>query len=121
MRYLIRSVDCDWTSVTSCLLFMPEAETTAHGSCRLYKQGNRRPFASGFLQQFVQTTRKTSLTTLLYTPRLLSEYSNMGSVELPWIKTNPSIVFFTDFDGTITLEDSKLPVCLRNAPWWTRS
>lgn len=30
----------------------------------------------------------------------------MGSIELPWIKTNPSIVFFTDFDGTITLEDS---------------
>lgn len=30
----------------------------------------------------------------------------MGSVELPWISTNPSVVFFTDFDGTITLEDS---------------
>lgn len=34
----------------------------------------------------------------------------MGSIELPWIKTNPSIVFFTDFDGTITLEDSKSPL-----------
>ena len=31
----------------------------------------------------------------------------MGSIDLPWIHNNPSIIFFTDFDGTITLEDSK--------------
>ncbi|KAH8697743.1 putative phosphoesterase [Talaromyces proteolyticus] len=30
----------------------------------------------------------------------------MGSVELPYIRTNPKIIFFTDFDGTITLKDS---------------
>lgn len=30
----------------------------------------------------------------------------MGSVDLPYIKTNPKIIFFTDFDGTITLKDS---------------
>ncbi|KAJ9363375.1 hypothetical protein DTO280E4_2783 [Paecilomyces variotii] len=26
--------------------------------------------------------------------------------DLPYIKTNPKIIFFTDFDGTITIEDS---------------
>ncbi|KAL1973239.1 hypothetical protein VTN31DRAFT_5874 [Thermomyces dupontii] len=30
----------------------------------------------------------------------------MGSVDLPYIKSNPKIIFFTDFDGTITLKDS---------------
>ncbi|KKK19088.1 putative Phosphoserine phosphatase [Aspergillus rambellii] len=30
----------------------------------------------------------------------------MGSTSLPYLKTNPQIIFFTDFDGTITLEDS---------------
>ncbi|GIJ81803.1 hypothetical protein Asppvi_000306 [Aspergillus pseudoviridinutans] len=30
----------------------------------------------------------------------------MGSTELPYMKTNPKIIFFTDFDGTITLADS---------------
>ncbi|PGH31791.1 hypothetical protein GX50_05457 [[Emmonsia] crescens] len=30
----------------------------------------------------------------------------MGSVELPAMKTKPKIIFFTDFDGTITLKDS---------------
>lgn len=32
----------------------------------------------------------------------------MASTDLPFMKTNPSVIFFTDFDGTITLEDSKL-------------
>jgi hypothetical protein len=31
----------------------------------------------------------------------------MGFTELPYMKTNPKIIFFTDFDGTITLADSK--------------
>jgi hypothetical protein len=31
----------------------------------------------------------------------------MGSIELPYIKTDPKIIFFTDFDGTITLKDSR--------------
>ncbi|KAI9376005.1 HAD-like domain-containing protein [Aspergillus egyptiacus] len=30
----------------------------------------------------------------------------MGTVELPYLRTNPKVIFFTDFDGTITLEDS---------------
>ncbi|KAL2215974.1 putative phosphoserine phosphatase [Thermoascus aurantiacus ATCC 26904] len=30
----------------------------------------------------------------------------MGSSELPYLKTKPKIIFFTDFDGTITLKDS---------------
>ncbi|OJJ49323.1 hypothetical protein ASPZODRAFT_140231 [Penicilliopsis zonata CBS 506.65] len=30
----------------------------------------------------------------------------MGSTTLPYMKTNPKIIFFTDFDGTITLQDS---------------
>jgi 2-hydroxy-3-keto-5-methylthiopentenyl-1-phosphate phosphatase len=33
----------------------------------------------------------------------------MGST-LPYLKTNPKVIFFTDFDGTITLEDSKFIV-----------
>lgn len=32
----------------------------------------------------------------------------MAASNLPYMKTNPKIIFFTDFDGTITLEDSKL-------------
>lgn len=34
----------------------------------------------------------------------------MGSQiqDLPYLKTNPKYIFFTDFDGTITLQDSKL-------------
>ena len=31
----------------------------------------------------------------------------MAASNLPYLKTNPSVIFFTDFDGTITLEDSK--------------
>lgn len=31
----------------------------------------------------------------------------MGSSELPYLKTKPKIIFFTDFDGTITLKDSR--------------
>ncbi|PGH08186.1 hypothetical protein GX51_01340 [Blastomyces parvus] len=30
----------------------------------------------------------------------------MGSIEMPAMKTNPKVIFFTDFDGTITLKDS---------------
>jgi 2,3-diketo-5-methylthio-1-phosphopentane phosphatase len=30
----------------------------------------------------------------------------MAPADLPYLKTNPSVIFFTDFDGTITLEDS---------------
>ncbi|PYI30186.1 hypothetical protein BP00DRAFT_487578 [Aspergillus indologenus CBS 114.80] len=30
----------------------------------------------------------------------------MAASNLPYMKTNPKIIFFTDFDGTITLEDS---------------
>ncbi|KAM5462539.1 hypothetical protein MferCBS49748_006446 [Microsporum ferrugineum] len=33
----------------------------------------------------------------------------MGSIDsLPAMKTNPKVIFFTDFDGTITLQDSTL-------------
>lgn len=32
----------------------------------------------------------------------------MGSVSLPYLKDNPKVIFFTDFDGTITLKDSEL-------------
>lgn len=31
----------------------------------------------------------------------------MGSINLPAMKTDPKFIFFTDFDGTITLQDSK--------------
>lgn len=30
----------------------------------------------------------------------------MGSIELPAMRNNPKIIFFSDFDGTITLKDS---------------
>ncbi|KAJ5281178.1 hypothetical protein N7478_006550 [Penicillium angulare] len=30
----------------------------------------------------------------------------MGSVALPYIETKPKVIFFTDFDGTITVDDS---------------
>lgn len=30
----------------------------------------------------------------------------MSASNLPYMKTNPKIIFFTDFDGTITLQDS---------------
>ncbi|GAD97828.1 conserved hypothetical protein [Paecilomyces variotii No. 5] len=32
----------------------------------------------------------------------------MGSIaqDLPYVKTNPKVIFFTDFDGTITIDDS---------------
>lgn len=39
----------------------------------------------------------------------------MGSIELPYIKTDPKIIFFTDFDGTITLKDSGS--FFINSPW----
>lgn len=33
----------------------------------------------------------------------------MGSIaqDLPYIRTNPKVIFFTDFDGTITIDDSE--------------
>lgn len=31
----------------------------------------------------------------------------IGSSSLPYIQSNPKIIFFTDFDGTITLKDSE--------------
>jgi 2-hydroxy-3-keto-5-methylthiopentenyl-1-phosphate phosphatase len=31
----------------------------------------------------------------------------MGSHSLPYMKTNPKLIFFTDFDGTITVDDSR--------------
>ena len=33
----------------------------------------------------------------------------MGSVALPYMETKPKAIFFTDFDGTITVDDSELP------------
>lgn len=30
----------------------------------------------------------------------------MAATNLPYLRTNPSVIFFTDFDGTITLKDS---------------
>lgn len=30
----------------------------------------------------------------------------MGSVALPYMQTKPKVIFFTDFDGTITVDDS---------------
>ncbi|RMJ24948.1 hypothetical protein PHISP_04184 [Aspergillus sp. HF37] len=30
----------------------------------------------------------------------------MGSISLPYLRDNPKVIFFTDFDGTITLKDS---------------
>lgn len=38
---------------------------------------------------------------------LLLRFAIMGSVGLPYLQDNPKIIFFTDFDGTITLLDSK--------------
>lgn len=32
----------------------------------------------------------------------------MGSVALPYMQTKPKVIFFTDFDGTITVDDSEL-------------
>lgn len=32
----------------------------------------------------------------------------MGSTVLPYMETKPKVIFFTDFDGTITVDDSKL-------------
>ena len=31
----------------------------------------------------------------------------MGSIVLPYMETQPKLIFFTDFDGTITVEDSQ--------------
>lgn len=31
----------------------------------------------------------------------------MGSVALPYMETKPKAIFFTDFDGTITVDDSE--------------
>ena len=31
----------------------------------------------------------------------------MGSTALPYMETKPKIIFFTDFDGTITVDDSE--------------
>lgn len=31
----------------------------------------------------------------------------MGSVALPYMQTKPQLIFFTDFDGTITVDDSR--------------
>lgn len=43
---------------------------------------------------------------------------HMGSMaDLPAMKTNPKFIFFTDFDGTITTQDSEpSPVRLRFLP-----
>lgn len=32
----------------------------------------------------------------------------MGSTVLPYMETKPKMIFFTDFDGTITVDDSEL-------------
>lgn len=42
----------------------------------------------------------------------LLRFYTMGSTALPYIQTKPKIIFFTDFDGTITMDDSELPVGL---------
>jgi 2-hydroxy-3-keto-5-methylthiopentenyl-1-phosphate phosphatase len=31
----------------------------------------------------------------------------MGSIALPYMATKPQLIFFTDFDGTITVDDSE--------------
>ena len=31
----------------------------------------------------------------------------MGSNTLPYLATKPKLIFFTDFDGTITVDDSR--------------
>ena len=31
----------------------------------------------------------------------------VSAKDLPFMKSNPKFIFFTDFDGTITLRDSK--------------
>lgn len=31
----------------------------------------------------------------------------MGSTVLPYMETKPKVIFFTDFDGTITVDDSE--------------
>ena len=31
----------------------------------------------------------------------------MGSTTLPYMETKPKLIFFTDFDGTITVDDSE--------------
>lgn len=33
----------------------------------------------------------------------------MGSTVLPYMETKPKMIFFTDFDGTITVDDSEIP------------
>lgn len=40
----------------------------------------------------------------------------MGSAALPYLKNNPKVIFFTDFDGTITLTDSNDYMVLRPCP-----
>lgn len=35
------------------------------------------------------------------------QFFNMSSSDLQFMKTNPKFIFFTDFDGTITLQDSE--------------
>lgn len=37
----------------------------------------------------------------------MSDFPDMDSTSLPAMKTNPKLIFFTDFDGTITLKDSE--------------
>lgn len=47
------------------------------------------------------------------TPRL----ANMvAASDLPAMKTNPKFIFFTDFDGTITMQDSTLCIFFKSKP-----
>lgn len=36
----------------------------------------------------------------------LFNIAKMGSTALPYMETKPKLIFFTDFDGTITVDDS---------------
>jgi hypothetical protein len=61
------------------------------------------------IQTYGHTTRHPSFQTH---PQSLppSIPVKMGSTVLPYMETKPKMIFFTDFDGTITVDDSKFSV-----------
>lgn len=53
------------------------------------------------------TTRSSLRFQSIHSEDSLSFYFKMGSTVLPYMETKPKVIFFTDFDGTITVDDSK--------------
>lgn len=60
------------------------------------------------ISSYMSTDSETNTDTAELSPRNHSDQAFIMTVTtLPYMKTNPKLIFFTDFDGTITLEDSR--------------